>query len=66
MIQPNRYLTIAIILAVFAEIGVALVLCNARPDPPPGFRLWFGGIGVFAILVPVWLYWKERKARQNR
>ncbi len=38
------------------EAGSALVLLNASPHTPLGFRLWFGSIAVISPFVGYWLY----------
>ena len=54
--RQTKLITLLAAMVILAEIGVAMVLLNARPQAPLGFWLWFAGIGVLAPLYAVWLY----------
>ena len=51
-----KTLIFPIAFVVLVEAGAALVLLNATPHPPLGFRLWFGSIAALAPIAGYWLY----------
>ncbi len=61
--SPNRRLFRIVALALIGEVGIALVLVNARPHAPLGFYLWFGGL---AVAFPVYCVWLYRVAQRSR
>ncbi len=51
-----KTMILPVMSVVLAEAGTALVIFNASPHAPLGFRLWFGGLAVISPFAGYWLY----------